>query len=136
MRDDRGLMIVEEGYASGRDPNRLFPKRGWETCLATTAIEALALLDRRLEPDSLVLLMRRPGQGGAAVLRKVREAGLSTRVAVCTGPATVEEIEDFWALRPDLMLVRPVDAEAVSEAASKVCGRSGPLRADGRQSHP
>jgi hypothetical protein len=63
-------------------------------------------------------------RGGTAVIRKVRAAELPTRIALCTGPATVEDIEDLYrALRPDLMLVRPIDAEAVGEAASKVCDR-------------
>jgi len=58
------------------------------------------------------------------VIRKVRPAELPTCIAICTGPATVEDIEDLYrALRPDLMLVRPIDAEAVGEAASKVGGR-------------
>jgi CheY-like chemotaxis protein len=129
MRDHRVLlMVVEEDRTPGRGPDRLFPEGGWRTCLATTAAEALALLDRGLEPDCIVLPMRRPEEGGTAVLRRVREAGLSTRVAICTGPATVEAIEDLRALRPDLMLVRPVDADAVGEAAGRVCGRAGDHR--------
>jgi hypothetical protein len=48
-------MIVEEGRTPGRGPDRLFPEGGWRTCLATTAAEALALLDRGLEPDRIVL---------------------------------------------------------------------------------
>jgi len=105
MRGDRGfLRIVEDDHAPSRDPNRLFPESGWETCLATTAGEALALLDRGLEPDCIVLPMRRPDEGGAAVLRRVHEAGLPTRVAICTGPTAVEEIED---LRPRRKRTRP-----------------------------
>ena len=129
MRDHRGLlMIVEEDRTPGRGPDRLFPERGWETCLVTTATGALALLAGGLEPDCIVLPMRRSEEGGAAVLRRVREAGLSTRVAICTGPATVEAIEDLRALRPDLMLVRPVDADAVGEAAGRACGQAGDHR--------
>jgi ActR/RegA family two-component response regulator len=124
MRENHGfLIIVEDGHVLSRDPQRLMPKRGWKTCVATTASRALVLLDRGLKPDCIVLSMRRPDEGGAAVLRKVREAGLSTRVAICAGITTVEQAEDLWALRPDLILIRPIDADAVGEAASKVCGR-------------
>jgi len=124
MRGDRSfLMIVEDDHAPICDPNRLFPESGWETCLATCASEALTLLDRGLKPDCIVLPMRRPDEGGAAVLRRVHEVGLPTRVAICTGPATVEEIEGFRVLKPDLMLIRAIDAGAVGEAANKVCGR-------------
>jgi ActR/RegA family two-component response regulator len=132
MSGNRGLlMIVEEDHAPCRDPHRLMPERGWGTCLATTATEALGLLDAGLRPDCLVLPMRRPDEGGAAVLRKVREAGSSTRVAICAGPAGVEDMEGLRALRPDLLLVRPIDADAVAEAASRVRGGGG-LVASGR----
>jgi len=124
MRGNHGfLMIVEDGHAPSRDPNRLFPRRGWETCLAITAGQALTFLDRGLEPDCIVLPKRRPGEGGAAGLREVHEARLPIRVVICTGPTTVEKIEDFRALKPDLMLIRPIDADAVGKAASKICDR-------------
>jgi hypothetical protein len=66
--------------------------------------------------------MTRSDEGGSAVIRKVREAGLSTRVAICADPATVEEMDRLRELRPDLLLIRPIDAGAVGEAASRVCG--------------
>jgi ActR/RegA family two-component response regulator len=123
MRGNRGfLMIVGGDHAPCRDPHRLMPERGWESCMATTVSQALGLLDAGLRPDCVVLPMTRPDESGAAVLRKVREARLPTRVAICAGLARAEDIECLRALGPDSLLIRPIDAAAVGEAAGRACG--------------
>jgi len=69
MRGHHGfLIVVEDDHA----PSRRFPARGWETCMAIIASDALALLDRGPEPAFIVLPMRLPEEGGAAGLRNKR----------------------------------------------------------------
>jgi len=75
MRGDRGFLLIVEDHSPVHDPHRLMIGRGWETCLTTGPSQASALIDGGVTPDCIILLMRRPDEGGSAVLRKVRTAG-------------------------------------------------------------
>jgi CheY-like chemotaxis protein len=71
--------------ATGHALGGLGSRYGWGVCLSPTVSEALNLLEHGLEPDCLILDLKLPDGDGAAVLRKVLDAGLKTHVTVCTG---------------------------------------------------
>jgi len=109
------LMIVAGDQTPRRDLEGLFPARGRATCLATTAAGALVLLNQGMKPDGLILGMKRPDETGATVLHKVREAGLPALTAICADVADAESLERLWALRPNVVLVRPLDADSINK---------------------
>ena len=82
------LMIVEDDPASRSSLGSIFSRRGWIICAAGTLSGAMSLLDHGLVPDCLLLDLVLPDGNGEEVLKKVRDGGLKTRVAVCTGPRT------------------------------------------------
>lgn len=94
----------------------IFTSRGWEVSLAATAAEGLALLDP--PPDYLILDLCLPDQGGEAVLRQVRDAGLRTRVAVTTAVQDPGLMTLVQSLRPDALFAKPVDVANVWREAS------------------
>ena len=72
---------------------------------ASTVAEGLALLDP--PPDYLILDLGLPDAGGEVILRRVRDAGLETRVAVTTGsddPGRLRKVRD---LRPEAVFAKP-----------------------------
>ena len=79
------LMIVEDDPSSRTSLGSIFSRRGWVICSAGTLSGAMSLLDHGLVPDCLLLDLVLPDGNGEEVLRKVRDGGLKTRVAVCTG---------------------------------------------------
>ena len=76
--------------------------------MAATVAEGLDLLDP--PPDCLVLDLMLPDGGGEAILRKVREDDLPTRVvAVTTGSNDPARLAVVKELNPDVLLSKPID---------------------------
>jgi DNA-binding NtrC family response regulator len=116
----RVLMIVEDDPASRSSLGSIFSRRGWAICSVSTLSEALAFLDHGLDPDCLVLDLTLPDGNGEEVLRRVRDGGLKTRVAVCTGTQDYEKLKSVQSLNPNGLLVKPIDLgelEKVCETA-------------------
>jgi DNA-binding NarL/FixJ family response regulator len=63
-----------------------------------------------------------PDGGGEVILKKVREEGLPTRVAVCTGTNDADRIGAVAALRPEALLQKPIDIRDLFAACD---GREG-----------
>ena len=57
--------------------------------------------------------MRLPDGGGEAVLRRVREAGLRTRVAITTGTDDATVLSEVRSLRPEAMFAKPINVADV-----------------------
>ncbi len=54
-----------------------------------------------------------PDQGGEVILRRVRDAGLKTRVAVTTGTDDAEQLREVKALKPEALFEKPVNVADV-----------------------
>lgn len=63
-----------------------------------------------------------PGANGVNVLRRVRDKGLMTRVAVCIGSVDLGCLKAAAELRPDDMLPKPVNLPEVWSESCEVCG--------------
>ena len=111
--EPRVLMLVEDHSETRRAFGAIFSRKGWDVCLATTVAEALALLERGLEPDCLILDSRLPDGRGEAVLSKVLDAKLKTNVVICTGDPDAMRLVGSDTLRPDMILFKPVDPAVV-----------------------
>ena len=105
------LLIVEDDASLRGVWEINFGSRGWDVASASTVAEGLALLDP--PPDYLILDLGLPDEGGEVILRRVRDTGLETRVAVTTGsddPARLRRVKD---LRPEALFEKPVNVADV-----------------------
>jgi len=66
-----------------------------------------------LRPDYLILDLLLPDEGGEVILRRVRDAGLKTRVAVTTGTDNAEQLREVKALKPEALFEKPVNVADV-----------------------
>jgi DNA-binding NtrC family response regulator len=113
----RVLMIVEDDTASRNSLRSIFSRRGWAICSSSTFTEAMAFLEHGLEPDCLVLDLALPDGNGEDILKRIRQRGLRTRVAVCTGNSDPHRLEAVRSMRPEGLLYKPVDLAELE----KVC---------------
>jgi CheY-like chemotaxis protein len=92
------LLIVEDDPAMREVWQIVFGSRGWDVAVASTVAEGLASLDP--PPDYLILDLSLPDGGGEAILRRVRDADLKTRVAVTTGTDDPARLRRVARLKP------------------------------------
>jgi len=105
------LLIVEDDTSMREVWEVVFGSRGWDVTSASTVAEALALLDP--PPDYLILDLKLPDAGGEIILRRVRDAGLKTRVAVTTGTDDAEQLRGVKALKPEALFEKPINVADV-----------------------
>jgi DNA-binding response OmpR family regulator len=107
------MMIVEDDPGTRRSLGALFARRGWKVRSAATVAEAADLLHRGREPDVLILDLVLPDGSGAAILDRIRDAGLGTRVVVYTGGGDPTQLMRARKLGPDLLLIKPFDPDVL-----------------------
>ena len=100
------LLVVEDDNFTRRVWEIIFGRRGWDVVVAETLAEGLRLLEPA--PDYLILDLLLPDGEGDAILRKVRELGLETRVAVTTTIDDDWELDLVRSLCPELVLQKPM----------------------------
>ena len=105
------LLIVDDDAAMREVWGIVFGSRGWEVVAASSVAEGLSSLDP--PPDFLILDLRLPDGGGEAILRRVREAGLKTRVVITTGTDDATVLREVMALRPEAMFAKPINVADV-----------------------
>jgi DNA-binding response OmpR family regulator len=103
------LLIVENHVATRNLLQAIFQGEGWEVSTVGTVAEGLARLDP--VPAGLILDMDLPDGGGETVLQRVRDDGLPTRVAVCTGLCDTDRRAKVERLSPDAFLMKPIDID-------------------------
>lgn len=112
MADPNNLvLIVEDDRWTRKALASIFRHLGWDVLAASTLAEGLELL--QAEPDCIILDLSLPDGCGEAILRQVREAGLPSRVVVCSVIVDPGRLEGVRALRPDALFQKPIDVEQV-----------------------
>lgn len=104
------LLIVEDDPNTRASIGGIFSRMGWMVRLAATAAEGIDWLDSGHEPCCLILDLALPDGRGEAVLERVREKALRTYVAVCTGVMDQGRLAAVAALKPDVLLTKPITA--------------------------
>ena len=105
------LLIVEDDPAMQTVWDVVFSQRGWDVAIASTVAEGLASLDP--PPDYLILDLMLPDGGGEAILRRVRDAKLKTRVAVTTGTDDPAQLRLARSLEPEALFEKPINVADV-----------------------
>ena len=108
------LLLIEDDDWVRHALGRLLELRGFEVWMAPTLDAGLELLD--LGPDCVILDLRLPDGNGQAILRHIREQGLSCRVVICSAVADAEAREELGWLRPDAVYQKPVDVDVLIDA--------------------
>jgi len=105
------ILLVEDHDTTRRVLARLLSLNGWEVRTAATVAEGLDLLDQG--PDCVILDLMLPDGDGETVLRRVRDAGLQTRVVVTSATGDEARLEQVRQMGPAAVLQKPVDVEEI-----------------------
>jgi DNA-binding NtrC family response regulator len=101
------VMVVEDDAPSRTALVMLLKHIGFETTFATNVADAMRMVSSI--PSAVILDLMLPDGNGASVLEHVRQAGLSTRVAVATGAGDWKSMVDEVRLKPDAVFIKPID---------------------------
>ena len=104
--DNPTLLVVEDDEMSRRAWKSIISRRGWDVTAVGTVAEALTLLDPA--PDFLILDLSLADGDGEAILGKVRDDNLKSRVAVTTGTCDVARLREVRGLNPEAVLEKPI----------------------------
>ena len=119
------LLVVEDDIPTRNALSDYYTRMGWHVSEAGTVAEGLAMLDAEPEPCFLILDLMLPDGDGTAVLEGVRQRGLRTLVAVCTGAVDLARLKAVAELRPDAMFPKPIRMPNDWTDSCRVCvGRS------------
>ena len=110
------VLIVEDDDSTRRSLERLFLLNGAAVETATSVPAAMAKL--AWEPHWIVLDLHLKWDDGEVVLRAVRERGLPVKVAVVTGSADRARLAALQQLRPECILVKPIQFSALLECVN------------------
>ncbi len=101
------MLLVEDDAASAMALSTILRRRGFEVAHVTTVAEALAHLGTN--PLFVILDLMLPDGDGLTVLKKIREAGLASRVVVTTAVSEPDRLRAVHALKPEIVLQKPID---------------------------
>jgi DNA-binding response OmpR family regulator len=123
------VLLVEDHDPTRKVVARLFAAHGWDVRAAGSLSEALGLLAPA--PDCVILDLNLPDGRGEAVLQRIRDENLTTRVVIVT-TAIIDTVRlsRIALLKPDLKIMKPFDWDVLyryCESAMRM--RLGPLTA-------
>jgi DNA-binding response OmpR family regulator len=93
--------------------------RGYRALGVKDGQEALRIIDDR-PPDAILLDLIMPGMAGVDVLRALREKDYPGGIIIMTGSQSEELLDEAWALRPQEILIKPVDLDRLLTAIQLV----------------
>lgn len=108
------LLIVEDDFSTRYILAKVLQEQGWNIAAVPTVAEAMPFLDK--EPACIVVDLKLSDGTGEELLRRIRDAGLISRVVVCTAVRETDRLEELRALSPDMVIHKPVEMQELIEA--------------------
>ena len=105
------MLLVEDDRISAMALSTILRRRGFEVSHASTVADALACLG--LNPVFVILDLMLPDGDGLTVLKTIRQTGRASRVFVTTAVSEPDRLRAVHALKPDLVLQKPIDLSAL-----------------------
>jgi DNA-binding response OmpR family regulator len=101
------VLVVEDDAGTRRAMKMLLNYYNYDVVMAGTVAEAMAEVQE--QPDFILLDLMLPDGDGAAVLKRVRDENLHSRVTVVTGTNDPDRLRQIQNLHPEMLLHKPVD---------------------------
>ena len=130
-RTKRTILIVDDEEHLRRALERSFRHEGYETRLASSGDEALALMQGE-EVDLVITDLVMPGMDGMALVREIRGSHPKIKVIILTAYGSDESMTEAEALGVAYYLAKPFDlfhlksrVKRLLRAPESACGRTG-----------
>jgi two-component system response regulator RegA len=114
-KDARLGLLVDDDALYLRTLQRSLEKRGIDTVLAQTFVEALAIAATR-RPDFALIDLRLGKDSGLGLIEPLREVREDMRILLVTGYASIATAVEAIKRGADNYLTKPVTAEAILRA--------------------
>src|SRR4051812_33083534 len=111
------LLLIEDDQETRDALQWAFIRRGWEVAMVVTLAEGLTLL-QDYSPRWIIASSDLPDGPCDPLLPRPRAARRRTRVAVVAASEDAARLAQLTALKPDILLHRPLDPDAVY----RLCG--------------
>jgi len=115
----RSVLIVEDDTLVRTALDHLLGRLGYQTVAVGSVAEGLAVLDGQA---CAILDLNLPDGLGTIILERIREEERPIRVAIATGTSDLGLLSDAERHRPDLVLRKPVDLNALLEWLRNAAG--------------
>jgi CheY-like chemotaxis protein len=116
---DESVLVVDDEPLLCDLLVRFLSLRGYRASGVKDGSEALRIVEET-PPDAIVLDLVMPGMSGIEVLRALRDKGYAGGIIIMTGSHNEELLREAWTLRPQEVLMKPVDLERLLTAIQLV----------------
>ncbi len=126
QNDGRSVLIVDDDDVFRTRLGRAFSTRGWESLVAASATEAVAMAEENA-PDLAIVDLRIGDENGLDIVRKLRGMDATVCLIMLTGWGSIANAIAAVRGGADHYLTKPVDVDqilAVYNAPEKVSSQS------------
>ena len=126
QNDGRSVLIVDDDDVFRTRLGRAFSTRGWESLVAASATEAVAMAEENA-PDLAIVDLRIGDENGLDIVRKLRGMDATVCLIMLTGWGSIATAIEAVRGGADHYLTKPVDVDqilAIYNAPEKVSAQS------------
>ena len=117
---NNSILIVDDEAAVTLALESFFRSRGYAVSRAFYGDQAIEKIEQE-SPSVVILDLQMPGLDGIAVLKRIRQARLTTKTMVITGCATQYQ-EELDRLKPESIQFKPVSLEELMKGIEHLLG--------------
>ncbi len=106
------FLIVDDDETFTRVLSRAIKRRGYETAVASSAEQALLLLDQ-FTPDLATLDLKMDGASGITLIPRLKEVNADIKILILTGYASISTAVEAIKLGATDYLAKPADTDQI-----------------------